>query len=964
MVYSRDSRRTSSTGDVINADTFRELGRSSARPAAGQDVTCALQDSNADGLPDYYIYTPPTGNIDIQLINYLLGFPTGSYNYSAIAGTFNQALPMDYQQSLLQSMSEGNSLGHAPPGDRVGFSPLTKPGFLTSTGGPGALSYYQDRTNPAIRHYILYAPASNASTCLAANGGLNSGGTIYPLDINGDPIIQSRDGAIDGFGQFGSGTGVIDGTPTAVITNSLIDQSTVGGAAQVNWNLDKHKLMVGISMDRASASYDGKQRFGLLDNSRNVYSDPASIGAEYYAADHDVTINEFDGSSLTKSIYMSETWSPIDTLNFAFSSRYNYTDIENNLSPARRTYSLASGGLINKYAFAALCTNGVCPFDLSKPLTPEDYAKFIGDGGAYDALSAKQKEKFSYHSLNPSVGVTWQATPRLNLYTNWNQGTRVPSVIELGCAYEGQLVRSGTDNLGNPVYKPQSVAAGRQCSLPSAMSGDPYLPQVVAQTFEVGARGKFKDLLEWNISAYQTNLKDDIYLVASTPELSYFQDVGRTRRRGIEFGLAGEYGKSDFRVNYSLTEATFQSAFKTLSPNNSSTINNVLNTPLYNNIQVNPGDVMPGIPLNNLNFSWGYKLTPALKINLGMVAHSGSFLRGNENNEHTPGPGKGIVITQQDPLTGLDVARTIPTPDYRYEGRAPGYAVLNFRTTYDLGKGWMLGAMVNNLLDKKYYSAGRLGINPFSPSINGAIGAGGFNYNSSEWQSTQFISAGAPRGVWFTLSYDFDASKKSLPPPSNISMTEPDRTIGPLIPQLSQEELAIQAAVANSKALPVLKRNLAGTTNATLVAEQEVTAAIQGWNSALANSDAAAYLQNYAPSFSAEGLNRKDWEEQRKLQIAIAGKPSVEISDLLIAPQGKRMTAFFTQTYRSENRQETANKILYLEQQDGRWLIIREQGSPIAQPLQKSEIMQHKQSSALGAVIPIPVKSSIYAEVR
>ena len=35
--------------------------------------------------------------------------------------------------------------------------------------------------------------------------------------------------------------------------------------------------------------------------------------------------------------------------------------------------------------------------------------------------------------------------------------------------------------------------------------------------------------------------------------------------------------------------------------------------------------------------------------------------------------------------------------------------------------------LVNNLFDKEYFSAGRLGRNPFSPSINGAIGPDGYN---------------------------------------------------------------------------------------------------------------------------------------------------------------------------------------------------------------------------------------------
>src|SRR5690606_12477414 len=129
------------------------------------------------------------------------------------------------------------------------------------------------------------------------------------------------------------------------------------------------------------------------------------------------------------------------------------------------------------------------------------------------------------------------------------------------------------------------------------------------------------DFLEWNFSAYRTEVKGDIYMVSSTSELNFFQDVGETRRQGIEFGLAGKYGTSEFRINYSLTEATFQSYFKTISPNNSS-LGLDINRTDYNMIDVKPGNVMPGVPFNNINFNWGYQFTPKFKVNMNVVAHS------------------------------------------------------------------------------------------------------------------------------------------------------------------------------------------------------------------------------------------------------------------------------------------------------------------------------------------------------
>lgn len=937
QLYRRNSNRKSSTGDIIDRDTFRDLGYASRRPAPGQQVSCTYADNNNDGLADYYLYDQ-TGGAFNTMDPVLASYQFGLLDFNALPPTvtnFNGTLPTDFYSAMVNAQTNKGISATGNPGDLVAPSVQTKSG-IPAIPSPGRLNYFVDRADPNTRHYILYAPATNQSTCLSPTGQLTADGTRLLVR---DPVTNLpvfRDGAMNSAtNNFGTSSGYVDGTPNAIITMSDIEQTTTGGALQLNWNLERHKFMLGASLDQAKASYFAAQRFGILDADRNVTSDPSQLGAEFLAASQDIPLNDFDGKSTTGSLYFSETWSPFSDLNISLSSRYNHSDIENKLAPARRGFSLASGSLMNRYAYGVICPNGVCPFDPSKPLTPAEYKQFIDnqfDDGSANSLAAAHTEEFSYHSFNPALGVTWQATPRLNLYGNLSQGTRLPSVIELGCAFDPTPVLAtsvgGTpllDATGHQYYRARSINDGRGCSLPNAMSGDPYLPQVTARTIEFGARGKFKDTLEWNISAYRTNLRDDIYLVSVTPELSFFQDVGETRRQGLEFGLAGEYGRSEYSINYSYTDATFQSSFKMLSPNNSSTLSNDTRSADFNMIKVDPGARLPGIPLNTINFNWGYRLTPALKVGFNVVAHGSSFLRGNENNKHTAGPGNGIVANVLNPSTGTASYTTVATPDYNYNGEAPGYTVVNFQGSYDLGKGWRAGLVVNNLLDKEYFSAGRLGLNPFAPSINGAIGASGFNYNSSEWQSTQFMSPGAPRGLWLSLSYDFNASQKSAPlsPTSTLYSPDIDHLPAASAPPTMQE-LAAQQAIQSIPALPVL--NSLGNT----AAEQQVAAAVQGWQRAWGNNDIAAYLQSYAPGFVPEGTSRATWEEQRKLQLATGDKPTVEISHLLVAPQGKRMTAVFTQVWRQQNYQETSKKILYLEQNEGRWLIIREHAAPLS----------------------------------
>ncbi len=87
-------------------------------------------------------------------------------------------------------------------------------------------------------------------------------------------------------------------------------------------------------------------------------------------------------------------------------------------------------------------------------------------------------------------------------------------------------------------------------------------------------------------------------------------------------------------------------------------------------------------------------------------------------------------------------------------GTVPGYVIVNMDAGYTLWNRLTFFVKVNNLLDRSYFTAGRLGISPFAPSVHGAIGPSGWNYNSSEWQNTTYVGPGAPRGIWVGFSYD------------------------------------------------------------------------------------------------------------------------------------------------------------------------------------------------------------------
>ncbi|WP_124551846.1 TonB-dependent receptor domain-containing protein [Methylophilus methylotrophus] len=640
-----------------------------------------------------------------------------------------------------------------------------------SFGQGGALANYTDEAGFYHDYWELFVPvnAGNITNPIGSIGGLSNLPTIGPLAVDANGRTIFRDGKYGGGAGY-LNTGYIEGTPTAIFTDTQIDQIGKGASLQLNWNLEKHKFMLGGSIDKADTTYVSNQYLGLLDANRHGYIAPELLGWEYYAntPDKGYALNDFKGDSLTRSLYLSETWTPVKNLSFTASARYNRTSVNNQLSVARLSSYTDVNTILNFLNLIQLCTdnnndgsidpNTECPNGLNQAIVPFDPITFPTDaqGQNISTLRPPEKEMFKYRSFNPSFGVTWQANEDLNLYANIGRGARTPTVIELGCAYDPTPLSDG---------RPRSIAEQRVCNLPGALAGDPYLKQVRSTSYEMGARGRFNDSIEWNTSIYQTDLSDDIYFVAVNATSSYFQNVGNTRRRGLEMGVKGKVGKARFGLNYALTDATFQSPIDILSAHNSSAGNvydiiTATQQGTYGKIKVEPGNRMPGIPLHNLNANLSYDVTDNWTIGLNAVMHSSAYVRGNENNKHQAGPATPLIGPFCiDPVTGVTgVMCNVPRADFG-PGKTSGYTVFNFQTSYKITPEWTLGFLVNNVFDKEYASAGRLGANAFSPSIRGTIGVSGFNYNSADWQGSSFLGLGAPRSAFITLSYEFQPKK-------------------------------------------------------------------------------------------------------------------------------------------------------------------------------------------------------------
>ncbi|AKR42653.1 TonB-dependent receptor domain-containing protein [Methylophilus sp. TWE2] len=804
QVYRRDSDRKGIGADVFT-DYDQDLPARRLLAGTGEQFTCLFNSNGAaraNGVPDYYvIQTDASTGFDIygtQFFNDSQGY-NGPISHAQFETDYAQYKNIELPQEFLtayqylfnqfknfeQTQRYNRDNTPSPPlagnitpefnneaSYRTIFSALNGSGanpvgfninvinygdeyFYTAPKDANGNPVLDVNGDPVIyKNYVFVSAPSNNEQCRASQDDVAvtnvPGGGALTYDVNGRPVY------VDGAGR--GGTGVVEGTPTGIINKNNIKQLTDGASFQLNWNFEHHKFMVGASIDAAGASYENTSQLGFLDANRNVYLDPAQAHPQFGGAFIQSRNNDFEGTNTTKSIYFSETWTPVDSVHLNFSGRYNFTKAKNKIA-AR--YGLLGnvpiGDMVGLPDTKDIC-NGNCVADPNLPnavVDPNPPTTGYRALNITTPLDPAETEKFSFYSFNPSIGGTWQVNEKLNVFANVAQGTRTPSVIELGCALDKTPVLiSANANPNDPNnYRYKSVFENRTCTLPTTLSGDPYLPQIRSTSYDIGMRGTFTENIQWNLGAYQTDLKDDIYFVSVAGGAGggsgFFDTIGNTRRRGLEAGLSGRMDRWRFGVNYALTDATFQNGFEMISNNNSSA--RIVDGDRTGIIIVEKGDRMPGVSLHNLNASVNYEVTDKWTIGLSTVAHSDSFVRGNENNEHRQGAIR--TITYTDPVTNLQ--RLIQTPPTRNPGKVDGYAVVNFQTSYRFNKEWTATMIVNNLLDKEYFSAGRLGVNPFSPSINGAIGPDGYNHNSDDWLSTNFIAPGAPRGVWFSLNWHF-----------------------------------------------------------------------------------------------------------------------------------------------------------------------------------------------------------------
>jgi outer membrane receptor protein involved in Fe transport len=423
-----------------------------------------------------------------------------------------------------------------------------------------------------------------------------------------------------------------DETCTGALNRTKSNRKGYGFNAQLTFNQDvfglKNQFVTGVGYDYGRTNFRQSTEYGLINATRGVdgtgfFNAPAVLGPDGIALDDQEENLQISlrGVSKTSSIFATDTLSLSPFWHLTLSGRYNYTKVE------------------NKDKFNPI------------PNPDED---------ANSSLTSKQ----SFNRFNPAVGLNFTPTENLTAYASYNEGSRAPTAIELGCA--------------NPA---------QPCRLPNAFAGDPPLDQVVAKTFEGGLRGNLTPSIGWSFSAYRAQNFNDIQFISSEPNsgAGYFDNVGKTRRQGFDAAIGGRLDKFTWNLGYSFIKATYQSNFAIANEVNSSAVDE--------EIQVGKGDYIPGIPKHQLKLRAAYDVTPSWSVGTNVFAFSDQYSRGNENNQHD---GEGAKVS--------------------------GYAVMNIDTRYQINKNWQLFARLNNVFDREYSNGGLLGEHRFDASTGQFVG--------------------------------------------------------------------------------------------------------------------------------------------------------------------------------------------------------------------------------------------------
>jgi iron complex outermembrane recepter protein len=260
------------------------------------------------------------------------------------------------------------------------------------------------------------------------------------------------------------------------------------------------------------------------------------------------------------------------------------------------------------------------------------------DSDFEDTFTPPGSGKKTFYRTTPRAGLTYLIHSDASVYFNYSQGFRVPTFFEL---------------------------------FPVVGLSNQSLQPITSDNFEIGGKTRLSNWGEASLSLFQSNVRNEIYFTCTNCDVfsagfdGLNRNIDSTRRRGLEASLKGRYNEYfDGSVNYTFTEATFQSTFN-----------------LSATKTVESGDTIPLVPKNRLSATGNFHPAEGWTLSLIGLYVSTQFFQNDENNA---------------------------------EPRLPGYFVLNSRIAYErpVPGGRLSGfVMLNNMLDQKYSSFGTIASN-------------------------------------------------------------------------------------------------------------------------------------------------------------------------------------------------------------------------------------------------------------
>lgn len=608
-VYLDGVRINEPFGDVVNWDLVPEFALDSvalvpgANPAFGLNTLGgAISLTTLDGR-----HAPGTqaessaGRFGRRRVNLSHGGADGDWDHYVGLGLFAEDGWRDHSAGRLGSLL--GKLGVQTDAGRFGLNALAARSHLVGNGlVPWAsLDEHGGRTPDlgALDRSAVYTHPDQTDQRLAQLS-LN-----WRLALTGDAMLDAlayaRQSRRDGVN--GDLADEISAAP-ASLNRTHTRQQGHGAAGAWSSRQGAHQWQAGASVDQGHVRYRQTEQAATLDAGRGVQP----------VDDSDATLSAaVQGHSLAWGVHASDTWRMAQATHLTATLRYNEAQLTHTLSQADDDTGL-----------------------------PTD----------------QPEEHFRYRSWNPALGIAQRLTPNATLFANAARNTRVPTVIELGCA--------------DPDHA---------CRLPAGLQSDPYLKPVRSTTLEAGFRwGRDGESSDGggSFTLYRTDNRDDIVFasVSVNGQLGYFRNVAHTRHQGLDAEWHGRRGAWAWATAYSHLDASYQFS-GTLREGE-------------RNVRITPGTSVAGTARHTLKLSLDWRGAPALDLGGDLQAVSRRVSAGNED---------GRLADAGDAARG--------------DAAVPGYALLNLRARWRPATGWEWFASLDNVFDRRYASYGALATTRF-----------------------------------------------------------------------------------------------------------------------------------------------------------------------------------------------------------------------------------------------------------